>query len=330
MLTRLVPFVQADSHAAIARRRLFLRRLPRRQLLPQARRPLPARDLHERRLRRAGQGGGERGEAVYFNNPMDYVANTNGDHLDWLRSRASLLLVCGQGQWEDTTGALDSTRRFAACSARRDPLRARPLGARRPSRLAVLAAADRTPRASIHMSDLTIGLLLGTEEDWPAAFEALVERLGPRRRDVAHRADPQRAVRPPLPATLLGRHRPARLVVRLAARVVEEGLADGRRLSAEQPVHVPGDGEALCVLRVDAARDPRAGDVADPAQGAARERALSSRPPSATTRRSTSSDRRHVGFPLFMKPFDGGQWVGVRASARPRSCARATTSRASG
>ena len=29
------------------------------------------------------------------------------------------------------------------------------------------------------MSDLTIGLLLGTEEDWPAAFEALVERLGP-------------------------------------------------------------------------------------------------------------------------------------------------------
>ena len=27
---------------------------------------------------------------------------------------ASLLLVCGQGQWEDTTGALESTRRFAA------------------------------------------------------------------------------------------------------------------------------------------------------------------------------------------------------------------------
>ena len=29
------------------------------------------------------------------------------------------------------------------------------------------------------MSDLTIGLLLGTEEDWPAAFEALVSRVGP-------------------------------------------------------------------------------------------------------------------------------------------------------
>jgi esterase/lipase superfamily enzyme len=58
--------------------------------------------------------GGERGDAVYFNNPADYVAHLGGDHLDWLRGRVSLLLVCGQGQWEDTTGALESTRRFAA------------------------------------------------------------------------------------------------------------------------------------------------------------------------------------------------------------------------
>jgi esterase/lipase superfamily enzyme len=58
-------------------------------------------------------GWGERGDSVYFNNPADYVANLDGDHLDWLRSRASLLLVCGQGQWEDTTGALESTNRFA-------------------------------------------------------------------------------------------------------------------------------------------------------------------------------------------------------------------------
>ncbi|HET7481516.1 MAG TPA: alpha/beta hydrolase-fold protein [Actinomycetota bacterium] len=59
-------------------------------------------------------GWGERGDAVYFNNPMDYVAHLGGDHLDWLRSRVSLLLVCGQGQWEDTTGALESTRAFAS------------------------------------------------------------------------------------------------------------------------------------------------------------------------------------------------------------------------
>jgi len=58
-------------------------------------------------------GGGERGDAVYFNNPADYVSHLGGDHLEWLRGQVNLLLVCGQGQWENTTGALDSTRRFA-------------------------------------------------------------------------------------------------------------------------------------------------------------------------------------------------------------------------
>ncbi|OJF10865.1 esterase family protein [Couchioplanes caeruleus] len=58
------------------------------------------------------QGWGERGDAVYFNSPVDYVARLHGDHLDWLRQRLSLVLVCGQGQWEDTTGALESTRRM--------------------------------------------------------------------------------------------------------------------------------------------------------------------------------------------------------------------------
>jgi esterase/lipase superfamily enzyme len=94
ILTRLVPFVQADSHT--------------------------------RELLAAGSSFGayhaanfclKRGDAVYFNNPMDYVANLHGDHLDWLRSQASLLLVCGQGQWEDTTGALASTTRFGSLLA---------------------------------------------------------------------------------------------------------------------------------------------------------------------------------------------------------------------
>ena len=62
-------------------------------------------------------GWGERGEATYFNNPIDYVANLGGDHLDWLRSRLSLEIVCGQGQWEDTTGSLQSSRRLAGILA---------------------------------------------------------------------------------------------------------------------------------------------------------------------------------------------------------------------
>jgi esterase/lipase superfamily enzyme len=65
----------------------------------------------------AWDGWGERADATYFNNPMDYVAHLGGDHLDWLRRQVSLLIVCGQGQWEDTTGALESSRRFAALLA---------------------------------------------------------------------------------------------------------------------------------------------------------------------------------------------------------------------
>jgi esterase/lipase superfamily enzyme len=62
-------------------------------------------------------GWGERGDAAYFNNPMDYLSHLDGDHLAWLRERISLLLVCGQGTWEDSTGSLPSTRQFAALLA---------------------------------------------------------------------------------------------------------------------------------------------------------------------------------------------------------------------
>ena len=63
------------------------------------------------------RGWGERGDATYFNNPMDYVAHLGGDHLDWLRAHVRLLLVVGRGAWEDSTGSLEQTRRFAALLA---------------------------------------------------------------------------------------------------------------------------------------------------------------------------------------------------------------------
>jgi esterase/lipase superfamily enzyme len=66
----------------------------------------------------AWRSWGEPGDATYFHNPMAYVANMHGEHLDWLRSRVSLLLVVGQGAWEvDPTGALPSTRAFAEALA---------------------------------------------------------------------------------------------------------------------------------------------------------------------------------------------------------------------
>lgn len=61
--------------------------------------------------------GTERGTAFHLNNPLWSVAAAEGAHLEWLRSRLSLLLVCGQGMWEDTTGALESTRAFGRLCA---------------------------------------------------------------------------------------------------------------------------------------------------------------------------------------------------------------------
>jgi esterase/lipase superfamily enzyme len=113
VLSRLVPFVQADSHThesvvvgcSFGAYHAANFCLKRADVFPAA---ICMSGVYDVTV----QGGGERGDAVYFNNPMDYVANLGGDHLDWLRGQATVVLVCGQGQWEDTTGALESTKRF--------------------------------------------------------------------------------------------------------------------------------------------------------------------------------------------------------------------------
>ena len=66
-----------------------------------------------------GIGWGERGETFYFHNPADYVAGMGGDHLDWVRSAARLVLTVGTGMWEDdsASGALNATLRFAGLLA---------------------------------------------------------------------------------------------------------------------------------------------------------------------------------------------------------------------
>ena len=137
---------------------------------------------------------GDRGDATYFANPTDYVPNLHGDHLDWLRRQVSILLVVGQGAWEThPTGSLPSTIKFAGSPAGEGhPLRAGSVGLRRESRLGVVAAPARPPSATLLLIDRShekggspvsdehhlVGLLLGAEEDWPQAFEAIVHRIG--------------------------------------------------------------------------------------------------------------------------------------------------------
>jgi esterase/lipase superfamily enzyme len=56
---------------------------------------------------------GDAGDALYFHDPVAFVPNLGGEHLEWLRRRLQVILVVGQGMWEDTTGALESTRLLA-------------------------------------------------------------------------------------------------------------------------------------------------------------------------------------------------------------------------
>ena len=49
-------------------------------------------------------------EDVYFNNPLAFVANLNGDALERLQDAVHLDLVCGQGKWEE--GCIEETQAF--------------------------------------------------------------------------------------------------------------------------------------------------------------------------------------------------------------------------
>lgn len=57
---------------------------------------------------------GERGDASYFHNPVEYVSHLDGDHLDWLRGHVHLVLVVGQGAFEEhPTHAISGTQHLA-------------------------------------------------------------------------------------------------------------------------------------------------------------------------------------------------------------------------
>src|SRR3954453_410072 len=168
------------------------------------------------------------------------------------------------------------------------------------------------------MPEHLIGLLLGTEEDWPAAFEALVSRLGavdghtlrteriliepfdlrykPRYSLVIDRLpwryDLPRAwlkkvslmddvylLNNPFTFQAMEKHSAYCALMRLGIRVPETWLIPHKVPPANPRFQPTGE-------RYNAPFDPET--IADP-----------------------------VGSPLFMKPFDGGQWVGVSRVASP-------------
>ena len=134
-------------------------------------------------------GGGARGDAVYFNNPMDYVSHLHGDHLDWLRGQVSLLIVVrpgpvgghdGRAREHEAVRRAPRRRRESRTSSTSGATTSRTTGPRGARSSPTTCRGSVLRRLERHgANEHLIGLLLGTEEDWPTAFEALVERVGP-------------------------------------------------------------------------------------------------------------------------------------------------------
>ena len=98
-------------------------------------------------------GWGERGDAVYFHNPVDYVGHLHGDHLEWLRSRLFVELVVGRGACEEhpTRALLLHAPAGGAARQQGTPARARVWGEDVAARLASWRAqlATYLPRFSL-------------------------------------------------------------------------------------------------------------------------------------------------------------------------------------
>jgi hypothetical protein len=165
--------------------------------------------------------------------------------------------------------------------------------------------------------DHIIGLLLGTEDDWPRAFEALVRRLGPVTdgAGVTHRLATKRVTIEPF--NLRDKPRHSLVIDRLAywyyhPREWLKKIAlmdDVYLLNSPFTFQSMEKHAAYCAMIRLGLKVP--GTVLVPFKN----------PPDNTryaytaARYNQSFDldevAEHLGYPLFMKPYDGGAWVGV-------------------
>ena len=167
-----------------------------------------------------------------------------------------------------------------------------------------------------------IGLLLATEEDWPTAFEALLDRVGPvRYRGETHELAAQRIRNEPFSL----RHEPGWSLVidRLSwwYDLPREWLKKIALMDEVYLLNNPFTFQAMekhaayCAMMRLGLKVPETW-------------LLPHKLPPDNPRYVPMAERYnpdfdldevagHVGFPLFMKPFDGGMWVGVTRIAGP-------------
>jgi hypothetical protein len=173
------------------------------------------------------------------------------------------------------------------------------------------------------LPDHLIGLLLGTEEDWPRAFEALVAKAGPLRwRGEEHRLTTERILNEPFDLRSTPRY--SLVIDRLAwwYDLPREWL---KKVSLGDDVYLlnnPFTFQAMekhsayvAMMRLglkvpDTWMVPHKAPTPIP-----RFEYMAAKFADVASKYNASFDlneiAEQIGYPLYMKPFDGGQWVGV-------------------
>src|SRR3954469_14837924 len=168
------------------------------------------------------------------------------------------------------------------------------------------------------MAEHTIGLLLGTEEDWPAAYEALVTRLGS---VDGHTLRTERILNEPFDLRYKPRYS---LVIDRLAWWYDLPRAWLKKVSLMDDVYLLNNPftfqamekhSAYCALMRLGIRVPDTWLIPHKVPPA------NERFEPTAERYNAPFDLRaiggHIGYPLFMKPFDGGQWIGVSRVGTP-------------
>ena len=168
------------------------------------------------------------------------------------------------------------------------------------------------------MSEPLIGLLLGTEEDWSAAFEALVARLG---RVDGHEVRTERILIGPFDLRAKPRYA---LVIDRLAWWYDLPRAWLKKISLMDDVYLLNNPftfqamekhSAYCALMRLGIRVPETWLIPH-------------KVPPDNPRFQPTAERYNlpfdlgeiagrIGYPLYMKPFDGGQWIGVSRVGTP-------------
>jgi hypothetical protein len=174
-----------------------------------------------------------------------------------------------------------------------------------------------------------IGLLLGTEEDWPTAFEELMRRLGPVRwHGERFELETERLTMEPFDLRYKPRYS---LVIDRLAWWYDLPRAWLKKVSLMDDVYLLNNPftfqsmekhSAYCAMMRLGVKVPDTWLVPHKVPAPiARFEYMAEKFPEVASKYNLPFDLREiggrVGYPLFMKPFDGGQWVGVSRVASP-------------